>query len=279
MGSLRARLNATPVMVQMTVRSTSLTIRSRYFVDVGIGAHRAFAVRVSDGFTPIEADIRSLLQDEGASRALGDITLFVLGSRLRDGWPVTSASRRLRAIHPHVGIFVVGSRYESSHFRMIQLARAGIDDLFLADVSGEHERFKNLVERRLGAPPPEEALRAVSARAVAMDRVVLVALWLMRNAYRKPAIDDAAGMFGRERSTIRRWLRNASLPDPVTVIRAGRVLHALQLRSKGEIPSHVFADRLGIHSAAGLRMLLHRARLDPILSKAWKELGITNPLD
>lgn len=248
----------------------------RILLDSGMEVHRDFLDRVAP-FPHFQVNARALLDDQAARRTLCDLRVCVLGARHSDGWPIVQTIARLRNVYPHVGLCVVGSRSEGVHRQMVQFAGAGADDVFIKDVPSEQPRFNEMIERRLGAPPPEEALRLIADRDSSDGHLRRTVLWLLRNAYWNPPVEKAATLFGCDRSTLRRRLQRLGLPDPSTLIRAGRVLHALQFQEAERGSATRQARMLGLDSAAGTRMMLRRARLDTSLARAWQQLGLPRP--
>lgn len=243
-------------------------------IDASAGSGRLLATRAVADYRPLEADVRDLLVREDQSTVLAGASLVVFGARLADGAPVEAVARRLREKHPHIGLFVIATHNDGAQHRLRRLALAGVDDLFLVDEAAECDRFADFVQRRLGAPPPETALRVVGQSAIAQHRAGRVTMWLLRNAYRNPSLDHAAAHFGRHRTTMWRWMCDAGLPDPSTILRCGRLLHVAHLREECGADSRIVADRLGMESAAGVRMMLHRASRDEELEEAFHQLGL-----
>jgi AraC-like DNA-binding protein len=225
---------------------------------------------------PVGADVRALLGTSDAEPTFARAHLVVLGARVGDRTPVEATASRLRKAHAHVGIFVVAAQDECAPARLARLAR-GVDELYLADAPGECERFADHVIRRLGVPAPEAPLRAVANAGTAQHRAGRVAMWLLRNAYRNPSVDEAAEHFGLHRTSLWRLLRGAGLPDPGVILRCGRVLHAVHLLKQEALDHQAVADRLGMESMGGVRMLLGRANRDLAIIAAFQRLGLEAP--
>ncbi len=249
-----------------------MTPAARILIDYSVRSTNA-AARAVAHYRPLVGDARVLLEGHDEATFRG-VLLIVLGVRLADDTPVEVVARRLRELQPHIGIFVVATKGECAPSRLAGLAHAGVDELYLVDAPEECERFADHVRRRLEVPPPEEALRRVGGGGAARHRIGWVTMWLLRNSHRNPSIDDAAAHFGRHRTTVWRWFRDAGLPDPGTILRCGRVLHVKQLLEGGILDSQKVADLLGMESVAGVWMILHRARRDEELATAFQRLGL-----
>ncbi len=247
-----------------------MTPPSRLVIDVSAAPTLLAGKRAVAHQRPVEADLCGLPARAELGPVLANAHLVVLGANFRDGTPAEEVARRLRRSHPHIGIFVVATQGECEPRRLPGLAHAGVDELYFVDAPGEYERLADHVRRRLVVPPPEEALRVVVKSEGSRHPVTM---WLLRNAYRNPSIDDAAAHFGRHRTTVWRWLSDAGLPDPGTILRCGRLLHVWQLRNNGH-ESKIVADRMGLESEAGVRMILHRANGDDQLKAALQQLGL-----
>lgn len=245
----------------------------KLLVDERAGLSRFGVERDLQEFQPTYTDIGALLiSDEGG--VLAGTQLVVLGQELMDGTPVVTAARRLVAAHPNMGIFVVATDSECPRTLFLLLSNSGVDDVFLTDRIGERERLLDHVRRRLDAPLPAEALRLIGRSRAGTDPV---AMWLLRNAYRNPSIDEAGAHFARHRSSVWRHLRGVGLPEPGTLLRCGRVLHALHLLGEMALTHSEVAERFGMESETGVRMLLRRAKHDEAVAAAFVQLGLQQP--
>ena len=254
-------------------RRGEVTRRAQIIVDASAGSGRLAVIRSLAQHSPVEADVRGLLRTDDRTQALASVPLVLLGATVADGTPVEAVARPLRDSHPHIGIFVVATQGEIAGARLVGLAHAGVDELFFTDAQDDSHRLPDHVRRRIGVPPPETPLRVIGQAHVTRNGDGRVIMWLLRNAHRNPSVDEVAAHFGMHRTTVWRRLREAGLPDAGTILRCGRVLHAAQLMGDSGLDVRAVADRLGMDSVAGLRMLLLRARRDEAVAAAFLKLG------
>lgn len=107
----------------------------------------------------------------------------MFGVRNQQGAPTIPAIERLRAIAPHVGLFVVEERSNAVDPWLPRLAASGADDAFALDRPGDEKLMREVLANRVALPPPEEALRRLWALWADWP-VRTEAMHCVRNAYR-----------------------------------------------------------------------------------------------
>lgn len=202
-------------------------------------------------------DVEAMIaEDRGAlSRACA----IVFGMRTRQGTLSTPVIERLRAIAPHVGLFVVEERSDAVDPWLHRLAASGVDDAFALDRAGDEKVFHEMLANRVALPPPELALRSLWA-LWADCPVRTEAMYCVRNGYRpwhrfKPHV-----WWGLKDRAMRRQFENVILPTPLFLTRFGRILHWTECLTRvGGRPTAI-ASRMGFCTQDEVRRERRRVR-------------------
>ncbi len=141
----------------------------------------------------VEIDVRALpdpVQHADAG-VLWGAGLLLAGHRRPDGSGCDGLLRWLRTLNPHAGRFVVGTKASGIHRSMSALAKAGADQVFIADHTFDMRVMFEQARRRVQAPPPEDAIRC-SATALAGKGSRPMALHALRNSYLHKRVAELA---------------------------------------------------------------------------------------
>ena len=181
---------------------------------------------------------------------LSRASAILAGTRVSGGEPAMQRLVALRRRMPHVGFYVVARSTRGLEPLLAQLAGLGVDDAFCLESDTDWKHLEREVRRRVQAPPPEEALRALwkeweanAQRAVAMH--------LVRNGFRPMNAERAVAWFAMNEKTMREHLSSAGIPSPGLLHRFGLALHGSALGSWGAMER--VARRLGLSSAKELQ--------------------------
>jgi hypothetical protein len=208
--------------------------------------------------SPVTVDVGRLLKS-GAGSVLQSATAVVFGDRTRAGQPSLESIERLRALSPHVGIYVL-ARGRADLPRLMPLwTLSGVDDILTLDTRAALEGGGWSLRQRLAAPAPETELKLLwrwyrdsSERSLIMHCV--------RNAFWTDDWAARAILFGTTRRTLHNRLAALGLPSPGLIARCGRMLHAQELERRGVEFSRDIAKILGMPTAAALQRARRRVR-------------------
>ena len=209
------------------------------------------------GFQVVTADIGWMLS-MGSASTLGRSTI-VMAPTLANGWGAPEAVEQLRAMVPHVGIYVV-ARDSAEIARLLpKLAAAGVDEVFCLDSPSDMDAFEETLQARLTAPPPETEIRLLWKWFRESPERALV-MHCVRNGFRLDVWSIRSRVFSACRKTLQNRMSVMGLPSPGILSRCGRVLHAQELERLGVRPTGVVADILGFPSASAMQRARRRLR-------------------
>ena len=210
-------------------------------------------------------DVFTDSQGAGAVQ-LAQASAIVVGIRMRDGSPTLNLIEVLRQRFPHLGVFVVSESSLELGPWLPGLAWSGEDEAFCLETPSDRTSLLEALSRRVNAPPPEVALRALWAEWESLaDR--MIPMYCVRNGFRDLNPILVPAWFGISDKTLRLRIRTAGLPTPGLLRRFGCVLHANSLRHGTS--SDDAARRVGLATAKDLIAL--RARVERRLV-AWPRL-------
>jgi hypothetical protein len=209
------------------------------------------------GFQVVTADIGWMLST-GSAATLGKSTI-VVPPTLANGWSAAEAVEQLRALVPHVGIYVV-AREAAEVARMLpRLATAGVDEVFCVDAPSDMDALEETLNARLSAPPPETEIRLLWKWFRESPERPLV-MHCVRNGFRLDVWSIRSRVFNACRKTLQNRMSVMGLPSPGIISRCGRVLHAQELERLGVRPTSVVADILGFPSSSAMQRARRRLR-------------------
>jgi AraC-like DNA-binding protein len=197
--------------------------------------------------------------DAGADRLLSAASMIVLAARRPRGALADALVARVRGPNPHLTIFVHARSEDGPSSLTRRFALAGADALVVGDASDGLARVAARIRERAFAPAPSLVLRAMS-EVLAEGEGKCIALWCLRNAYRKHSVSHVARWFGIDRKTASSRCRASGAAAPAALLRLGRLYHADELRTHWSLTQDEIARRLGFSNAAALVMLRARAR-------------------
>lgn len=238
---------------------SSVAVRRELLADVGIAENLAAVFGLeSEGFRIIPTDLGKLLSS-GTAASLGKSTALVMGPTLHNGLDAAEAIEQLRALIPHVGIYVVARATADVARTLPRLAMAGVDDVFTLETKADVMAFESTIRPRLAAPAPETEIRLLwkwfresSERSLVMHCV--------RNGYRLDVWQIRSKVFNACRKTLQNRMAVLTLPSPGILSRCGRVLHAQELERRGVKPTATVAAILGFPSAGAMQRARRRLR-------------------
>jgi hypothetical protein len=205
----------------------------------------------SDRFRIIPIDLAKLLS-AGTAASLGNSTAIIMGPVLTSGLGAAEAIEQLRALIPHVGLYVVARETADVAQMLTRLATAGVDEVFCLESKADAEALESTLRLRLSAPAPETEIRLLwkwfresSERSLVMHCV--------RNGYRLDVWSIRSKVFSACRKTLQNRMALLALPSPGMLSRYGRVLHAQELERRGVRPTAAVAAVLGFPSAGAMQ--------------------------
>jgi hypothetical protein len=212
----------------------------------------------NDSFRIVAVDlVRHLAAPNSAF--LSKATAIAMAPVLANGVSAIDAIERLRAVIPHVGMYVVAQDTSEVAQSMTKLAVAGVDEVFAFDTHADVKAFQETIRARLSAPAPETEMRLLwkwfresSERSLVMHCV--------RNGFRLDVWSIRSKVFNQCRKTLQNRVAVLGLPSPGIISRCGRVLHAQELERRGLKPTTVVASILGFPSAGAMQRSRRRLR-------------------
>lgn len=214
-------------------------------------------LRALGGVTARKSDLESL--GRGASLEVRTTNLVLLPAYDSDGCPIDALATAIRSRSPHVSLFVCAATLREVQGRLPSLAWAGVDQVYVLATQSDRSMLAAAIRRRLLAPPPAEALRALARSTVACEGKTL-ATWLLRNGCFALGVKDVRVMFGKDLKTLQKYL--ASFDKIGVLLRLGITLHARELQRRG-IVGKTAAARLGLSGSVALwrkeRFIRHHA--------------------
>lgn len=198
----------------------------------------------------------------GKSSPLNGAVAIVMAPVLTDGSNAIDVVEQLRALYPHVGIYVVANETAAVGRTLPKLAAAGVDEVFCFDVPSDIDSFEETLSARVSAPPPETELRLIWKWFRESPERSLV-MHCLRNGFRLDIWSVRTNVFAQCRKTLQNRLSALGVPSPGILARCGRSLHAYELERRGIRPATTIARTLGFPSAGA--MLRGRRRLRKVL--------------
>lgn len=205
----------------------------------------------------VSIDLATMLTS-GTAHLLSDVTAVVMGPVLRHGVGAVEAVEQLRALVPHVGIYLVARSTSEVAPLLPRLAAAGVDEVFCLDARADADAFAATILLRLTAPAPETEIKLLWKWFRESPERSLV-MHCVRNGYRLDVWSIRSSVFSACRKTLQNRMTVLGLPSPGILSRCGRVLHAQELERLGVRPAALVAEILGFPSAGA--MLRARRRL------------------
>lgn len=202
----------------------------------------------------ITVDLAMLLSTETGG-SLANATAIVMGPTLRRGLIAIEAIEQLRALVPHLGIYVLARSTSEVAYSLPRLAAAGVDEVFCVDTPSDGEAFMDTMNLRLAAPAPETEMKLLWKWFRESPERSLV-MHCVRNAFRLDVWSIRSHVFSNCRKTLQNRMTLMGLPSPGILSRCGRILHVQELERRGVKPPSRVADILGFPSAGAM----HRSR-------------------
>lgn len=250
----------TPPGVEPVVESTSPLMPLRREIVADSSCARLLADAMGNqpsGFTIVSADIGWMLST-GSAATLGKSTL-VVAPTLANGWAAADAVEQLRALVPHIGIYVVAREAADVARILPRLAMAGVDEVFCLDTPSDVDALEETLQGRLQAPPPETEIRLIWKWFAESPERALV-MHCVRNGFRLDVWSIRSRVFNACRKTLQNRMSMMGLPSPGVMSRYGRVLHAQELERLGVRPTGLVAELLGFPSSSALQRARRRLR-------------------
>lgn len=214
--------------------------------------------REPDAFRVITIDVARLLSD-GTAATLGKSVAIVMAPTLSNGLPAVDAIEQLRALIPHVGIYVLAKEIRDAGRLLPSLAAAGADEVFCFDSPSDRDAFEETLSLRLSAPAPETEIRLLWKWFRESPERSLV-MHCVRNGYRLDVWSIRSKVFAACRKTLQNRMSLLGLPSPGILSRCGRILHAQELERRGVRPTAEVAAVLGFPSAGAMQRSRRRLR-------------------
>lgn len=226
-------------------------------VDLGCAPLWSAIGRALEGFATERSDTAAAIE-KWATGPFADASVVLVGRRSADGLPSEDLIRRLRRSVPHVTVCVCLE--DASRLRLAaEYAWAGADHVVGMTAPHNVHELRQYITARLAAPPPELEVRKVNAAYTAGEGRT-VGLFCLRNGHRRLTVEDLATWFACDRKTISDRLIDAGFPRPHLMIRVGQEAACRELSRRAVASMIEIARRLGLHTAAGLRMRRSRLR-------------------
>ena len=254
------RLRTPPGGTQPVEDGTDPLAPLRREIVTDVGCVKALGAALSDqsaAFQVVTADIAWMLST-GTASTLGKSTI-VIGPVLANGMAAAEAVEQLRALVPHVGVYVVASETAEVARLLPRLAAAGVDEVFCLDSRSDMDALEETLRLRLSAPPPETEIRLLWKWFRESPERSLV-MHCVRNGYRLDVWSIRSRVFNACRKTLQNRMSVMGLPSPGILSRCGRVLHAQELERRGVRPTAVVADILGFPSSGAMQRARRRLR-------------------
>ena len=163
----------------------------------------------------------------------------------------------VRRAHPHLPIFCCFSSTARFRSRIVQLARLGMDDVFL---SADRDVFQEIGDRISALAShilPGELARELVANVPSQVRTLVS--WSLRRGWRPLHVNDLAEFFHEDVTTIGRRLKRARAPTARIIGSLSRAAHLCVELDFAHHTEAIIAQRLGFGAASGVRMHAKRA--------------------
>jgi hypothetical protein len=211
-----------------------------------------------DGFRIVTIDVARFLAT-GTAPTLAKSAAIVMSPVLSNGLAAVDVIEQLRALIPHVGIYVIARETVEVARTLPRLAVAGVDEVFCLDAQADRCAFEETLRLRLAAPAPETEIRLLWKWFRESPERSLV-MHCVRNGFRLDVWSIRSRVFSACRKTLQNRMSLLGLPSPGILSRCGRVLHAQELERRGVRPTTVVADMLGFPSAGAMQRSRRRLR-------------------
>ena len=206
----------------------------------------------------VPVDLEMMLA-AGTAASLSAATAIVMGPNLRRGLRAIEAIEQLRALVPHVGIYVLARSTAEVARLLPRLAAVGVDEVFCLDAPADATAFVETMHQRLAAPAPETEIKLLWKWFRESPERSLV-MHCVRNAYRLDVWSIRSRVFNASRKTLHNRIMLVGLPSPGILSRCGRVLHVQELERRGVKPTTLMAEILGFPSAGAMQRSRRRLR-------------------
>lgn len=226
-------------------------------IDVACDRYGTRVVPMLAGVHHAVYDVDRLVRS-GELRSIVGASLIILGAHTSNGETSDALAGRIRALLPGASILVCTRRAERGHLRICEYARAGVDDLFLIETPGELMALLDEIRARLAAPPPVNVLCELSTAKPTRGRTI--ALWCVRNGYRKRTVNAVGAWFDIDPKTANRLCADGGFVNASSLLRSGRLFHLQEIRRRTRISNAEIARRLGFADAKALDVFRARAR-------------------
>jgi hypothetical protein len=229
------------------VHKSILTLQQRQpvdlIIDVACDRPHARVFQALAALQPAIYDIDRLVQSSEIGR-LVNASLIILAAHTLRGESSDGLAARIRASFPSVSIFVCTRREDSVHLRLCEFARAGVDDLFCLDSESDLTALLDEARLRLAAPHPTAVLTEAATTNPSDGQAI--ALWCLRNTYRKRTVAALATWFEIDPKTANRHCAESGFVNASALLRSGRLYHFQEIRRRMRCTAAAAA-------AAGLR--------------------------
>ena len=251
----------TPPGASEQIPATAVRQAIRFDLLVDVSCARSLVERFgedSESFRIITVDLVRHLAAPN-STFLSKATAIAMGPVLSNGVNAIDAIEQLRAVIPHVGMYVVARETSEVARSMPRLAAAGVDEVFALDSGSDMTAFEETIRARLAAPAPETEMRLLWKWFRESTERSLV-MHCVRNGFRLDVWSVRSTVFNQCRKTLQNRVSILGLPSPGILSRCGRVLHAQELERRGVKPTTAVASILGFPSAGAMQRSRRRLR-------------------
>ena len=167
-------------------------------------------------------DLRTISQIDPA--VVNQTCAVVLGMRNSQGALSIDLIEQVRAIAPHIGVFVIEEYSEAVDPWLPRLAMSGADDAFALDRSGDEKVLRLVLQNRVAVPPPEIVLRKLQSHW-SVCPVKVEAMYCVRNGYRPRHRFEPHVWLRTTGRSLRTKFSRAGIPTPLFLTAFGRDLH------------------------------------------------------
>lgn len=209
-------------------------------------------------FKVVRIDLARMLAS-GTASTLSSATAIVMAPQLSQGQTAVDAIEQLRALVPHVGLYVAARSTAEVAHALPRLAAVGVDDVFCLDTRADVDGFADTLSLRLLAPAPETEIRLLW-KWFRDSRERSLVMHCVRNGYRFDVWSIRSRVFSACRKTLQNRMTVVRLPSPGIVARCGRVLHVQELERRGLKPTTAISDLLGFPSPGAMQRARRRLR-------------------
>lgn len=209
-------------------------------------------------FKVVRIDLARMLANGTASN-LSSATAIVMAPQLTESLTAIDAIDQLRAMVPHVGLYVAARSTADVAHDLPRLAAVGVDEVFCLDTRSDGDAFAETLSLRLAAPAPETEIRLLW-KWFRDSRERSLVMHCVRNGYRFDVWSIRSRVFGACRKTLQNRMTVVGLPSPGIVARCGRVLHVQELERRGVKPTTAISAILGFPSPGAMQRARRRLR-------------------